>query len=61
MSAADARVYIGNLGWDVTSDELREHMSAAGTVVKASILQGNNGRSRGCGIVEFSSEADAQN
>lgn len=59
--SADARVYIGNLGWDVTSDELREHMSAAGTVVKANILQGNNGRSRGCGIVEFASEADAQN
>lgn len=60
LGEAKNRVYVGNLSWEVTSSELRDVMSTVGTVISADILEGNNGRSRGCGLVEFSSETEAQ-
>ena len=44
-----ARVYVGNLSWTTTSEQLLAHMQQAGTVVFADILTGRDGRSRGCG------------
>ena len=55
------RVYVGNLSWDVAWQDLKDHMREAGEVVHAEIIREHNGRSKGCGIVEFASEEDAQN
>ena len=55
------RVYVGNLSWDVTWSELKDHMRSAGDVVRADVICEHNGRSKGCGIVEFETEEGAQN
>jgi RNA recognition motif-containing protein len=53
------RVYVGNLSWNVSWQELKEHMWAVGNVVHAEIITEPNGRSKGCGIVEYSTEMEA--
>ena len=56
------RVYVGNLAWSVTWRELKEHMkSQGGVVTRADVLQSHDGRSKGCGIVEFATPEDAAN
>lgn len=54
------RVYVGNLSWDVTWSDLKDHMRAAGDVRRADVICEHNGRSKGCGIVEFETEEGAQ-
>jgi RNA recognition motif-containing protein len=65
--AADAsderskRVYVGNLAWQVSWQDLKDHMRSTGLdVVRANVIAGNDGRSKGCGIVEFATPSDAQ-
>ncbi|KAL7426228.1 hypothetical protein ACHAXM_000377 [Skeletonema potamos] len=58
---ATKRVYVGNLSWSVTSRELNDHMNSAGEVTRADILQAPDGRSKGCGIVEFATSEEAAN
>jgi len=50
-----SKVYVGNLSWNTTWQELKDHCrdEANLDVVYAKVLQGRDGRSRGCGIVEF--------
>lgn len=56
------KLYVGNLSFRVTSDDLHEHFSQAGSVESANIVQDREtGRSRGFGFVEMSSEEDANN
>eukprot|EP00555_Chaetoceros_dichaeta_P015713 CAMPEP_0198258294 /NCGR_PEP_ID=MMETSP1447-20131203/7762_1 /TAXON_ID=420782 /ORGANISM="Chaetoceros dichaeta, Strain CCMP1751" /LENGTH=174 /DNA_ID=CAMNT_0043945381 /DNA_START=80 /DNA_END=601 /DNA_ORIENTATION=+ len=53
-SDSSCRVYIGNLSWDVTWVELKDHMKTTGCeVTRADVLASPDGRSKGCGIVEF--------
>lgn len=60
--AQGRRVYVGNLSWDVAWQDLKDHMKQAGEVVHAEIISDqHSGRSKGCGVVEFASEEDAQN
>jgi RNA recognition motif-containing protein len=59
--AKSRRVYVGNLSWDVAWQDLKDHMREAGEVIHAEVIREHNGRSKGCGIVEFASEEDAQN
>jgi len=47
------RVYVGNLSWATSWQDLKDHMRDAGEVQYAKILQDRDGRSKGCGIVEF--------
>jgi RNA recognition motif-containing protein len=54
------RVYVGNLSWDVTWQDLKDHMRDAGDVKFAEVMTGNDGRSKGCGIVEFSTPDEAK-
>eukprot|EP00658_Telonema_sp_P-2_P018385 TRINITY_DN17216_c0_g1_i2.p1 TRINITY_DN17216_c0_g1~~TRINITY_DN17216_c0_g1_i2.p1 ORF type:complete len:140 (+),score=29.48 TRINITY_DN17216_c0_g1_i2:256-675(+) len=61
-SAQGARVYVGNLDWGVSWQDLKDHFRSAGDVVFAEVMtEGGKagGRSKGCGIVEFSSSAEA--
>lgn len=57
----NARVFVGNLPWSITDEELNEHMCQAGEVVSATVIRDSSGRSRGGGIVEFSSMDEARN
>lgn len=54
------RVYVGNLSWDVTWTDLKDHMRLAGDVKWADVICEHNGRSKGCGIVEFEIEEGAK-
>eukprot|EP00571_Detonula_confervacea_P011945 CAMPEP_0172304624 /NCGR_PEP_ID=MMETSP1058-20130122/6009_1 /TAXON_ID=83371 /ORGANISM="Detonula confervacea, Strain CCMP 353" /LENGTH=246 /DNA_ID=CAMNT_0013015935 /DNA_START=91 /DNA_END=831 /DNA_ORIENTATION=- len=47
------RVYVGNLSWSTSWQDLKDHMRDAGEVQYAKVLQDRDGRSKGCGIVEF--------
>ena len=56
----NTKIYVGNLSWSVTSDDLGAHMGSTGcSVVSANVLSSANGRSRGCGIVQYASSDDA--
>lgn len=57
---ANKRIYIGNLSWEVTWRELKDHITSRGLdAVRADVLMGNDGRSRGCGIVELATFEEA--
>ena len=48
------RLYVGNLNFRTTSDELREIFSQAGEVENATVVEDRDtGRSRGFGFVEM--------
>ncbi|GMF12002.1 unnamed protein product [Phytophthora lilii] len=53
------RVYVGNLSWNVKWQELKDHMKKVGTVVHADVLEESNGRSKGCGLVEYATQEEA--
>jgi RNA recognition motif-containing protein len=54
------KLYVGNLSFRVTSDDLHEYFSQAGTVESANVVQDRDtGRSRGFGFVEMASEDEA--
>ena len=55
------KLYIGNLGYDVTQEDLQELFAQAGTCESvAVIMDRTTGQSRGFGFVEMSSNAEAQ-
>jgi len=56
----DCRVYVGNLSWDVSWQDLKDHMRSAGDVSFAEVMQEPGGRSKGCGVVEFKSSEEAK-
>src|SRR5205809_5080936 len=54
------KLYVGNLSFQTTGDELREHFAQAGKVESASIVEDRmTGRSRGFGFVEMSTAEEA--
>lgn len=55
------KLYVGNLSFRVTSEDLQEYFGAAGEVESANVVMDREtGRSRGFGFVEMASE-DAAN
>lgn len=55
------KLFVGNLDYTVTSDDLREAFSQAGTVADAVVISDKmSGRSRGFGFVEMSTEEEAK-
>jgi cold-inducible RNA-binding protein len=55
------KLYVGNLSFKTTSDDLRDYFSQAGTVESASVIEDREtGRSRGFGFVEMATAEDAQ-
>ena len=55
------KLYVGNLSFKTTSDDLRDYFSQAGTVESASVIEDREtGRSRGFGFVEMATNEDAQ-
>jgi RNA recognition motif-containing protein len=56
------KLYVGNLSFRVTSEDLQEYFGAAGTVESANVVfDRETGRSRGFGFVEMATEDDANN
>jgi len=55
------RVYVGNLSWETSWQDLKDHFRAAGDVSHADVMMEHDGRSKGCGIVSFASARDAGN
>ena len=54
------KLYVGNLSFRTTSDELREAFGAVGTVESASVIEDRDtGRSRGFAFVEMATPEEA--
>lgn len=55
------KLYVGNLNFDTTDQDLEQAFSEFGELVSAAVIrERDTGRSRGFGFVEFAQEADAQ-
>ena len=54
-------LYVGNLPWSCTEEELEAHFSQAGPVKAVRIItEGRSGRSKGFGFVEMESSDGGQ-
>ena len=54
------RLYVGNLSFQTSSDDLRDHFAKIGNVESAQIVEDRmTGRSRGFGFVEMTSPEEA--
>ena len=54
------KLYVGNLGYDVSSSDLQQLFAGHGTVDSATVINDRDtGRSKGFGFVEMSSDAEA--
>ena len=55
------KLYVGNLSYDVSNDDLEALVSPHGTVQSAEVIMDRStGQSKGFGFVEMSSDAEAQ-
>jgi RNA recognition motif-containing protein len=55
------KLYVGNLSFQTSSEDLRDLFSQAGTVESASVVEDRDtGRSRGFGFVEMSSREEGE-
>ena len=55
------KLYVGNLSFDTSSQDLETMFAGAGTVQTASVVEDRDtGRSRGFGFVEMSTKEEAQ-
>ena len=55
------RLFVGNLPYDATEEDIRAHFSAAGNVLNVFVpLDRETGRKRGFAFVEFNDNAQAQ-
>jgi RNA recognition motif-containing protein len=57
----EVKVYVGNLAYSTTEDELRALFSEAGTVASVALIKDRDtGQSKGFAFVEMSTQAEAQ-
>ncbi len=55
------KLYVGNLAFETSGENLREHFAQAGTVETATVVEDRDtGRSRGFGFVEMSTKEEAE-
>ena len=55
------KLYVGNLLYEVTEDQLKDMFAQAGTVVSASVIRfRDTGRSKGFAFVEMATPEEAQ-
>jgi cold-inducible RNA-binding protein len=58
---ANNKLYVGNLSYEMTENDLTDNFSQAGTCVSAKIIRDRDtNRSKGFGFVEMASEDEAQ-
>jgi RNA recognition motif-containing protein len=54
-------IYVGNLSWEVTQEDLKEAFEAYGQVASANLITDKyTGKSRGFGFVEMPAEDEAR-
>jgi cold-inducible RNA-binding protein len=57
----ESKLFVGNLSWEVTAEDLKALFAGAGTVVDAAVISDKmTGRSRGFGFVTMSSDEEAK-
>ncbi|MCX6704828.1 MAG: RNA-binding protein [Candidatus Woesebacteria bacterium] len=57
----ESKLFIGNLSWEVTAEDLKALFAGAGTVVDAAVISDKmTGRSRGFGFITMSSDEEAK-
>ena len=57
---ATGKLFVGNLPWKITEDELRDHFSQCGEVYSVKIIKDREtGRSRGFGFIEMNDHLKA--
>jgi RNA recognition motif-containing protein len=57
----EAKVYVGNLSYETTEQELRELFMQAGNVTSVALIKDrDSGRSKGFAFVEMGNQAEAQ-
>lgn len=57
----EVKLYVGNLAYETTEDDLRTVFSQAGPVVSVTVITDRDtGRSKGFGFVEMTTQSDAQ-
>ena len=55
------KLYVGNLSFDTSGQDLEELFGEVGTVESASVIEDRDtGRSRGFGFIEMSSKEEAE-
>ncbi|KAL6588704.1 hypothetical protein U3516DRAFT_574650 [Neocallimastix sp. 'constans'] len=59
-SNKNCRVYVSNLSFDVSWQNLKDYMKQAGKVIYADIIKQKLYRSKGCGVVEYSTPEEAK-
>lgn len=59
MSLENTRVFIGNIPYLVSPEELQILFSNAGAIMKFEMFADERGKSRGCGVIQFSTRAEA--
>jgi len=56
---SDARVYVGNLSYEVRWQDLKDQMRKVGNVTFVNVLTFPDGKSKGCAVVEYATRAEA--
>ncbi|KAK9457021.1 RNA-binding domain-containing protein [Dipodascopsis uninucleata] len=59
--APGTQLYVGNLPYSIGWQDLKDLFRQAGSIVRADVFLGPDGRSKGSGTVVFDSRQDAQN
>jgi RNA recognition motif-containing protein len=61
LPVISTKLFIRNLNFDVTSEDLEKLMSRAGRIISCEVLKTKQGKSLGCGNVEFHSLLESNN
>ena len=57
----ETKIYVGNMSYDTTEEELRTLFSEAGTVASVDIIKDRDtGRSKGFGFITMDSQVEAE-
>jgi RNA recognition motif-containing protein len=57
----ESKLYVGNLSYSTTEDDLRSLFAEAGTIESVALIKDRNtGRSKGFAFVEMSSQVEAE-
>ena len=60
VAVSPSTLYIGNVSFDATADQIKAHFSKFGQILKSRMVTDGRGLSKGFGFVEFANEDDAQ-
>jgi len=59
-NSGSLKVFVGNLDFKASWQDLKDHMRGAGNVRFCDILMDRNGKPKGCAMVEYNSEAEVE-